>query len=397
MNSFSISRWLLLLLPIFLWSAAPNTNEEAWGFFGHRRINRLAVFTLPAEMIPFYKANLEFVTEHAVDPDKRRYATKHEAFRHYIDIDHWGTFPFDDLPRDWAGALASKSDMGWVDISGDTTWFSPHPFAAYPEATRTFFQNEVVRQYYEDEWQFDCAGLEELTGLSLPNCAEGVVVDNLSEYGIIPYYLPVIKKRLTDAFAEGDLGKVMRFSADIGHYIGDAHVPLHTTVNYNGQLTNQDGIHAFWESRLPELFADEEYDFFVGPAEYIDDTDAYFWEIVLDSHQLLDSVLAIEKDLSLSFPADQQFCYEERLDRTIRTQCENYARAFHERLAGQVESRMRASILAVGSIWYTCWVDAGKPDLSIWTEEGLSSSDQKELEQLDAAYKKGEAKGRKHE
>ncbi len=42
-----------------------------WGFFGHRRINRMAVFTLPPGLIPFYKKNLEFITEHAVDPDKR--------------------------------------------------------------------------------------------------------------------------------------------------------------------------------------------------------------------------------------------------------------------------------------------------------------------------------------
>ena len=33
-------------------------------------------------------------------------------------------------------------------------------------------------------------------------------------------------------------------------------------------------------------------------------------------------------------------------------------------LGNQVERRMRASILAVGSIWYTAWVDAGQPDLT---------------------------------
>ena len=65
-----------------------------WGFWGHRRINRMAVFTLPPEMISFYKKHIEYITEHAVDPDKRRYATKHEAYRHYIDIDHWGEYPF---------------------------------------------------------------------------------------------------------------------------------------------------------------------------------------------------------------------------------------------------------------------------------------------------------------
>ena len=43
----------------------------------------------------------------------------------------------------------------------------------------------------------------------------------------------------------------------------------HTTENYNGQFTNQKGIHGFWESRIPELFYDE-YDFITGKAKYID-------------------------------------------------------------------------------------------------------------------------------
>jgi len=61
---------------------------HAWGFFGHKRINRMAVFTLPPELVGFYKYHIEYITEHAVDPDKRRYAVEGEAPRHYIDIDH---------------------------------------------------------------------------------------------------------------------------------------------------------------------------------------------------------------------------------------------------------------------------------------------------------------------
>lgn len=32
-------------------------------------------------------------------------------------------------------------------------------------------------------------------------------------------------------------------------------------------------------------------------------------------------------------------------------------------LSGMVERRMRASVLMIGSIWYSAWVDAGQPDL----------------------------------
>ena len=86
----------------------------------------------------------------------------------------------------------------------------------------------------------------------------------------------------------------MRLSAEIGHYIGDACVPLHTTSNYNGQLTNQVGIHAFWESRIPELFALEDFDMVVGTATYIEDPQTYFWDLVLDSHKEVARVLGLE-------------------------------------------------------------------------------------------------------
>ena len=91
--------------------------------------------------------------------------------------------------------------------------------------------------------------------------------------------------------------RILRISAEIGHYIGDAHVPLHTTENYNGQLTGQEGIHAFWESRLPEMFSDD-FDFFVGRATYIANPQSAAWEAVKTSHEAVDSVLNEEKKLS---------------------------------------------------------------------------------------------------
>ena len=65
------------------------STTYSWGFYAHKRINRLSVFTLPPDMIVFYKKHIEFITEHAVDPDKRRYAVDGEAPRHFIDIDHY--------------------------------------------------------------------------------------------------------------------------------------------------------------------------------------------------------------------------------------------------------------------------------------------------------------------
>jgi|TARA_B110000483_G_scaffold129466_1_gene155184 hypothetical protein len=81
--------------------------------------------------------------------------------------------------------------------------------------------------------------------------------DTLLAYGIVPWYIQTVYNRLVKAFEQKDINYILKNSADLGHYVSDAHVRLYTNKNYNGQLTNQKGIHAFWESRLPELFSDD--------------------------------------------------------------------------------------------------------------------------------------------
>ena len=97
---------LALVLTLSAFSSITN-----WGFFAHRRINRLAVFTLPIDLIPFYKKHIDFLTDNAVGPDKRRYAVATEGIRHFIDLDIWGTFPFKTLPRNIIEARRSYTEI----------------------------------------------------------------------------------------------------------------------------------------------------------------------------------------------------------------------------------------------------------------------------------------------
>ncbi len=268
---------------------------SAWGFFGHKKINNLAVFTLPPEMIGFYKKNLTYLTETAVNPDRRRYSVVDEAARHYIDLDHYGDSALYKMPRRWEEAEALYSE------------------------------------------------------------------DTLKSYGIVPWHVYRMYLRLREAFLMRDPQRVLRMSSEIGHYIGDAHVPLHTTENYNGQLTGQDGIHGFWESRLVELYS-EEYDFFVGRAKYLPDPQLAIWDAVIESHLLKDSVLNEERKLSEKF-GDRKFTFETKGRTTVKVYSREYSEAYHKILRGMVERRMRAAVVMTGSFWYTAWVDAGQPDL----------------------------------
>jgi hypothetical protein len=326
-------------------------------------------------MIQFYKKNIEYITEHAIDPDKRRYASKHEAVRHYIDIDAWGNNPFYDVPKILEDALIKYSHYSWAnEMPNDSVTViytrdsvqlvsRNSVVSCQTDTLRSFFRDSIMPQYYEGSWRISKENLSELfPGIS--SDSDLLIEDYFSQEGILPYHLNSMYYWLIKAFEEQNSERILRLSAEFGHYIGDAHVPLHTTKNYNGQLTDQVGIHAFWESRLPELYADNTYSFLVGKAEQIDRPLSYFWNVVKDSHDLLEDVLSIEKELTQTFPEDQQMCFDERLERTIKTQCPEFAYAYHDRLNGMVEMRMQDAILSIGSVWYSAWIEAGQPDLN---------------------------------
>lgn len=328
----SIIGCFLLLTTAFAEENSPlpiKPSSNAWGFFGHKRINRVAVFTLPPEMLGFFKENIEFITEHAVDPDKRRYSVDGEAQRHYIDIDHYahnGQNPFEVVPRKW---------------------------------------NDAVAKFTED---------------------------TLQAYGIVPWHILVMKMRLQKAFESKNVDLILKNASEIGHYIGDAHVPLHTTENYNGQLTGQRGIHGLWESRIVEINA-EEYDYFVGKSKYVSNVLNFAWEAVEGSNAGVDSVLTIEKELTAEFPSDLKYSYEQRGQALIQVYSKEFCDEYQRRLNGMVERRMREAIIGVGSIWYTAWVDAGQPDLSKLTNTPPSAELLKELQELEELYQHSDHKG----
>jgi hypothetical protein len=320
-------KWLLTILALL----CLQTTARCWGFFGHQRINFYAVFLLPPEMMVLYKPHIKFLEEHAVDPDKRRYAVEAEGARHYIDLDHYGLAPYVSLPRNWKDAVEA--------------------------------------------------------------CGE----DSLNKYGIVPWWVQTMLYRLTEAFRKKELASILKLSAEIGHYVSDAHVPLHACSNHNGQYTGQRGIHGFWESRIPEILAEEKWDFLVGQAKWISNPGAFIWKTVMQSAAAADTVLRVEKLLSESFASDQRFAFEERNGVLVRQYSTAYSLAYDKALKGMVERRMRESIHAVASFWVTAWVNAGQPPLHDLAGRPLSSQELIQFEEMNKAWKNNSIKGREHE
>lgn len=310
----------LLIIPLFLCTS--------WGFFAHRRINQLAIFTLPSEMIGFYKNANKYIIDHAVDPDKRRYIDTLEAPRHYLDVENYET-NIDSIPEKFENAL---------------------------------------KKYGQKQ---------------------------LHENGIVPWQIQRSYYSLVNAFKARDSLKILKYSAELGHYIGDAHVPLHTTNNHNGQLTNQVGIHAFWESRIPELFASN-YNFWVGKATYIDNPLKVAWKIVKHAHSLVDTVVRFEALLSQSFPSDQKYSFSERSNLVLKQYSLAYSKTYQNQINGMVEKQMRAATLAIGSFWFSAWVDAGQPKLKNLVQNLPTAQEKKQTELLEKSYLNGKIIGREN-
>jgi hypothetical protein len=300
-----------------------------WGFYAHEKINGLAVFTLPPEMIGFYKANISYIKEASVNPDKRRYAVADEAPRHYLDLDHYHDSTRLSLPRTWNNALKLYN------------------------------------------------------------------ADSLKAYGILPWHIQSVYYQLRDAFMLKDASNILRLSAELGHYIADAHVPLHTTENYNGQLTGQEGIHGLWESRLPELFGSE-YSFFVGRSAYVSDIQTAAWATVMESHQMVDSVLSEERKLAPRYQ-ERKFSFETKGKTTVKVFSTEYATAYHSKLNNMVQKRMRASIKTIGSFWFSAWVDAGQPDIQLLIHYQPTEKELKERRDNLAHWKEKIFERRPHE
>ena len=297
----------------------------SWGFYGHRLINYQAVFLLPPEMISFYKPNIDFISSHAVDPDKRRYSVAEEGPRHYIDLDWYAAI---SIPHSWTKAVEKFSE------------------------------------------------------------------DSLKAHGIVPWWIQIMLARLTKAFREKNVNAILKLSAETGHYLGDAHVPLHTSSNHNGQFTGQHGIHGFWESRIPEIYAETEWDLFTERSIYIRNPLEFTWKRVEESFKASDSVLEFEKLLNDQVSADRKYAFENRNGLIIKQYSTEYSKAYNDMLDGMVERRLKQSVFAVASFWYTAWVNAGQPNLKNLSRKELSAEEGAAFSELEMKWRNEKIKGR---
>jgi hypothetical protein len=211
--------------------------------------------------------------------------------------------------------------------------------------------------------------------------------DSLLKYGYVPYHVIYMKGKLTNAFREQNKDSILFYASDLGHYISDANVPLHTTVNYDGQLTNQKGLHSLWESMIPEIEITHYSLYSKHKAKYLKHPEQDIWGAVRTSAALVPEMLAKEKEVSMSFTDTQKYRVQMRRGKEYKSYTSEFAKAYAVSLKSSINDQLIASANLIADFYFTAWVDAGKPNLAE-LHNGLSDIDNAAMKQEQKLFKK---------
>ncbi len=164
--------------------------------------------------------------------------------------------------------------------------------------------------------------------------------------GTNPWFVKWFMDSLTAQLTRNDLAKVKQTASDIGHYVGDGHQPLHCTLNYDGQLTGNTGIHSRYESTMLNSYqaqinikADSIY-YIASPIDYI-------FEYIIHSNSLVDSII-IADNYAKSVSGYSG----------LGTAPASYYAALWQKTERLTKDQLQRSTTALASIWYTAWVNS---------------------------------------
>lgn len=168
------------------------------------------------------------------------------------------------------------------------------------------------------------------------------------EIGVAPWTIVELLEEMTGAMRTNDWVWAARCGAAMSHYVADLHMPLHCTRNFNGQETWQHGIHTRWESDMTKAFF-RPRQMRRTPAVYIEDPFRAVLEWVARSVELVPQILRADIIAKRSAGG--------------RTDTETYYLKLWELSADLVNTRIGDAASDLSSLWYTAWVNAGKPPI----------------------------------
>ena len=234
--------------------------------------------------------------------------------------------------------------------------------AGRPDQRRNDDPTEATKHFIDLEAYGDSAAWK--MPLNWEDAVKIYTKDSLLKYGYVPYHIITMKNKLTDAFRSGNKDSILFYATDMAHYIGDANVPLHTSLNYDGQLTNQHGLHSLWESMIPEIQIEHYNLYSRHKARYLVYPSKTVWDCIIQANKLLPEVFSKEIEASKGFTDSTKFRIQIRRGKEVKSYTSEFAKAYNKLLGSTINDQLLHSASMIADFWYTAWVDAGKPELT---------------------------------
>lgn len=176
------------------------------------------------------------------------------------------------------------------------------------------------------------------------------------DQGILPWAILATLDSLQTAFQNNQFHKAMLLAADLGHYIGDMHMPLHITRNYNGQYTGQSGVHSRFESNMINTY-NGQIIYSGDSLIYINDISDFVFNTLYNNYNYVDSVLYADS-VAKAFAGN--------------TNSSAYYSKMWELSKGFTTKLFKDASLKLTCLIYTAWINAGSP-VSVEEENTLQS------------------------
>lgn len=224
-----------------------------------------------------------------------------------------------------------------------------------PDVLKNSVPKEYCRHYIDLEHYDSISHLRFNTDSCLQNTL-------CFDRGILPFIITSEYNKLITAFRNRNPESILRQSGVLSHYCSDLCVPLHTTENYNGQLTGQIGIHALWESFLLEQYSDT-YNLYDITAKIEENIEARILLELNQAHRLLKPLLDSHKGCMEQYK-EHTFGFYNRKGQIQEGYSEEFQDCFHKKVSHQIEQQIKQSIQLTSDLWYSAWVLANKPNLN---------------------------------
>jgi len=225
-----------------------------------------------------------------------------------------------------------------------------------PDVLKNIEPNEYAHHYIDLE-EYDTIIS---TQFNLDSCMKIEICWNK---GVLPFILIGEYNKLIESFKTKNLNKVIHQCGVLSHYAQDLCVPFHTTKNYDGQLTNQHGIHALWETYLPEKFSNQ-YMLFGLQANYETNVDERILLEMYNSHKYVDRILIKHLECQQELK-EKTFGFFIRHAKQQKGYSSDFIDCFHNKTNLEIECQLKQSIQLTSDLWYSAWISAGKPKLNI--------------------------------